>query len=545
MRREKLLAAFLAGCAAVFAAGAVLGVPQLSVVGAVVAALGGLMRAALVLGYGAVERRQENVKANWHLRTPVGSVAEVVPTDIGVDPAAQSILPGGRRPEYVERMKDAELSSALREAVSGGGPRIVVVRGPSKVGKSRSLFEALRRSVGDGWSPLLVAPVDGAAVTAVLTPGEEPTVDADQAVLWLDDLEPFLNSGVSWRTLNEWNAVADGRVVVATYGGKGSSRVADERNSALTSAAQEVLQHAAVVTLGETTEGEVAGLRSRLGSSDMTAVEEHGLAAFLVAGPLLEWKLNDRHLDPGEPESREGVACVHAVVDWARCGRTDPIPIPVLRGLWAGRCPGAEEDSFDVALRWALKPVAGSIALLTKTADGIEPFDYVVRLVAQDAGVPLPEDEYWDAAIGTAEDGMALDVGSRAYEQDRLEFALQAYRRAARSASSRIATIGGFNAGVVLGELGRSDEAIGVYDEVVARYGDDTEPAVREQVAGALVSKGVVLGVLGRSDEAIGVYDEVVARYGDDTEPAVLEVVRLARDWLSDDQGQHGQMPGK
>jgi hypothetical protein len=55
---------------------------------------------------------------------------------------------------------------------------------------------------------------------------------------------------------------------------------------------------------------------------------------------------------------------------------------------------------------------------------------------------------------------------------------------------------------------------------VVARFGDDTEPAVRERVAGALFNKGVRLGgVGGRSDEEIAVYDGVVARFGDDTEP--------------------------
>jgi len=31
--------------------------------------------------------------------------------------------------------------------------------------------------------------------------------------------------------------------------------------------------------------------------------------------------------------------------------------------------------------------------------------------------------------------------------------------------------------------LDRSDEALGVYAEVVARYGDAAEPAVREQAA--------------------------------------------------------------
>ncbi len=588
VRRERLLVAFLAGCAAVVGAGVALGLPQLSVVGAVVAAVGALAKVVVVRGAVKVERSIEGAKARRHLRVPVGAVAGVVPTDIGVDPAVQAILLGGQRPEYVERSKDAELREALSAAVTGRGPRVVVVRGPSKVGKSRSLFEALLRSVGDDWSPVLVAPVDGEAVTAILTPGEDPTVDAGQAVLWLDDLEPFLNSGVTLRTLNEWNAVADGRVVVATYGGKGSSRVADEWGSALTSTAQEVLQHAAVVTLAETTGGEVEGLRSRLGSRDMAAVERHGLAAFLVAGPLLEGKLNDRRHDPGEPESPEGVACVHAVVDWARCGRTDPIPIPVLRELWASRCPAADKATFDDALRWAIKPVAGSIALVTKVADGIEPFDYVVRLVTQDPEVSAPTDEYWDAAIDTAENDIALVVGERAYEQDRLEFAVQAFRKAERSDVSQTAAIGGYNTGVVLGVLGRSDEAIAVYDGVVvrfgddtepavrervamalfnkgvrlgglgrsdeeiavydgvvARFGDDTEPAVRERVAGALFNKGVRLGVLGRSDEEIAVYDGVVARFGDDTESAMLEVVRLARERLTDHEDEPGQMPDK
>ncbi len=82
---------------------------------------------------------------------------------------------------------------------------------------------------------------------------------------------------------------------------------------------------------------------------------------------------------------------------------------------------------------------------------------------------------------------------------------------------------------MVLGELGRSEEAVGVCDDVVARFGDATEPALREQLAKALFNKGVVLGELGRSEEAVGVYDDVVARFGDATEPALREIVDLAR----------------
>ena len=80
----------------------------------------------------------------------------------------------------------------------------------------------------------------------------------------------------------------------------------------------------------------------------------------------------------------------------------------------------------------------------------------------------------------------------------------------------------------MLGELGRSAEALAVYDEVAARYGEDPTPALREWVAAALVNKGVELGALGRSGEEVTVYEEVAARYGEDPTPALREVVARA-----------------
>ncbi|MGB9587871.1 MAG: hypothetical protein ACPL7O_06780, partial [Armatimonadota bacterium] len=49
------------------------------------------------------------------------------------------------------------------------------------------------------------------------------------------------------------------------------------------------------------------------------------------------------------------------------------------------------------------------------------------------------------------------------------------------------------NKGDVLGELGRSQEEIAVYDQVVRRFGDATEAGIREQVASAMFNKGVTL----------------------------------------------------
>jgi tetratricopeptide (TPR) repeat protein len=69
---------------------------------------------------------------------------------------------------------------------------------------------------------------------------------------------------------------------------------------------------------------------------------------------------------------------------------------------------------------------------------------------------------------------------------------------------------------------------IAVWDEVARRFGEAVEPALREQVARALVSKGFTLRQLNRSEEAIAVYDEVVRRFGEATEPALRELVARA-----------------
>ncbi len=90
-----------------------------------------------------------------------------------------------------------------------------------------------------------------------------------------------------------------------------------------------------------------------------------------------------------------------------------------------------------------------------------------------------------------------------------------------------------YNKGVRLGTLNRSEEAIAAYDEVLHRFGNAEEPALREQVAKALYNKGVRLGTLNRSEEAITAYGEVLHRFGNAEEPAVQEVVERVRERLS------------
>jgi len=85
-----------------------------------------------------------------------------------------------------------------------------------------------------------------------------------------------------------------------------------------------------------------------------------------------------------------------------------------------------------------------------------------------------------------------------------------------------------FNKGFALGSLDRGEDAIAVYDEVIRRFGDAEELPLRECVASALVNKGVALESLGRGEEAITVYDEVISRFGDAEEFSLREGVARA-----------------
>ncbi|HMD87141.1 MAG TPA: SIR2 family protein [Terriglobia bacterium] len=79
--------------------------------------------------------------------------------------------------------------------------------------------------------------------------------------------------------------------------------------------------------------------------------------------------------------------------------------------------------------------------------------------------------------------------------------------------------------GIALGELDRHDEAIRAYDSVVARFGEAPELPLKEDVARALINKGVTLGQLDRHEEEIQIYDNVIARFGDASELSLKEAL--------------------
>jgi tetratricopeptide (TPR) repeat protein len=525
-RWQAVLAAFLAAAAAVAALSVPFHVPWLKVAGAVIAAVGAVAALALAVGRARLEAQRERVDTKRRLRVPVARVSEVDPTLIGVDPAAQRVLPGGALPEYVSRTVDAELQEALAAALADQGAWFVVVVGASKTGKSRALFEALRRCDAAGGLLQLVAPVDGDALRSMLEPGQA-VVNDEPAVLWLDDLEPFLNQGVTLQTLREWRSGGPVRIVAATYGGKGSDLVAGSTIGGLTTIAGEVLQHAREVTLDRTSTDEVRPLRAKLSEAEFDALREHGLAVYLVAGPRLQRKLITGRQSPGDAACPEGVAVVDAAVDWARCGRTDPISEDTLRTVWSKFLPagvGATDDGLRAGLEWALRPVAATIALVQSHQGGYQAYDYAVRLRREQDDAAPPPEAVWSAAIKTVSPAQASAVAWAAAVNSRPTDALEALDSAIEAQVDDIAARAGILRGIVLWSQERREDADAAYQQVIDRYGEATDPSLRVAAAGALIWQAMMKG----GEDAVARYQRVIDTYGDDPDRGVRRQVAWA-----------------
>lgn len=445
-----------------------LGWTSVSIAALGLAALGGIGRILIAWRQWKIEGEREQAALDRRLHVRVTDISDISPTDIGVDPAAQSMIPGGEIPRYLPRHIDGLLGQALARALDGDGAGIIVVRGPSKVGKSRTLFEALL-GLSDRGRPLkLISPVDGDAVRSLLSPDEGVDTSGSPAVLWLDDLENFVAEGVSLDVLREWHERKE-VVIAATYGGKGSDLVRDTSTSELTVLTQRILSHAQEVGLDVTDASELESL-SNVSSLDREIVKDYGLAAAMVAAPALQRTLDTRQHLTGEKESHEGAAVVYAAVDWARCGRTDPISAERLRRLWPTYLPSgveATDEIFAAGLEWALQPVAGRIALLV-SKEGFRPYDYVVRSISDRPDARVPPDNAWTCALDTDDALQVFNVSSNAYREGKLDLAVLGMTIASRDPDSGLVALATSNLGFLLKRQGDLTAAEAAYRKAIA-----------------------------------------------------------------------------
>ena len=82
--------------------------------------------------------------------------------------------------------------------------------------------------------------------------------------------------------------------------------------------------------------------------------------------------------------------------------------------------------------------------------------------------------------------------------------------------------------GMCLAELGRFEEAVQLYNDVVSRYKDRSEVEIARSVASAMLNNGFVTFKKGRYVEAIKIFDEMASAYKDRTELSLVENVAIA-----------------
>ncbi len=477
----------------------------------------------------------------------LGPVQDAEPEQLGVAPSQaedRGYLPRPR--------SDQPIQTAL------AGQRFVVVVGDSAAGKSRSALEAACQL----WPRnTLVAPIrsglprDGLGRIVELVESPRSPV-----ILWLDDLDQYLvASALSVDQLSRWATRNPKVTVLATMQagewenwrfpsaerpeGKKAARPRPQGKLGIEEVGEQaaaVLRQATRVDLAGTLETaeEREQATQRYGAHDWAAL---GLGEVLAAGPDLVAKLSG-----GRRAHPRGCAVAEAAADWRRAGVGRPITSTELEDLsmlylpdWASR-----PEDFEAGLTWATAPIKprSEVRIVSPRVRGqrqethYEIHDYVAASRVRE-GHSLPERAWsWILHSRSITADELMRIATTAYARQDLEAAIAVYEQmverfgeASEPGLREQVAKALFSKAVLLGAQGEGAVAIAVYEQVVERFGEASEPGLREQVAKALFSKAAALGAQGQEAAAIAVYEQVVERFGEASEPGLREVVAMAK----------------
>jgi len=165
--------------------------------------------------------------------------------------------------------------------------------------------------------------------------------------------------------------------------------------------------------------------------------------------------------------------------------------------------------------------LTAAASLSDGSVDELTAYDLVVRL-----GDRIPRDDVYRPAVDLRVNSALFNKGVVLAQLDRADEAIAVYDDlVARTGGSRQlglrenAVRALFNKGASLAGMHRWEEAIGVYDELVGTYSGEPGAVMSEAVGKAMINKGIALAELNRPSEAVGVLDEVVERWSDSTDP--------------------------
>jgi tetratricopeptide (TPR) repeat protein/transcriptional regulator with XRE-family HTH domain len=352
------------------------------------------------------ERPVESVTGNGSLLTSGGHgprVGDVDPKWFGIHPAIEvARQPTEWLPPYVRRDLDPELDELLRH--SG----LVVILGRSAAGKSRTAFEAIRRGLA---GHELLVPRDAQALRTIADSG----ITLRNTVIWLDELDRFLRSGIFDRQLVERLCPQGhcGVVIVATMRSQAMlelTTTATPAERALAYTARVVLDSAAIRTLDlKLSEAERQRADALRHDARISEALDHGheaaLAEYLCAGPAIvtRWR-HGREADEGA--ALVGAALTSAAVCCRRAGCAAPLPRIVLAELYTHLLDSRDAQRYglpgvDEGLVWATELVRGaSSCLVSHEGDRYRAFEYLVDSPGRrtEKTEPVP-DLVWDVLL--------------------------------------------------------------------------------------------------------------------------------------------------
>ncbi|WP_410598220.1 helix-turn-helix domain-containing protein [Amycolatopsis sp. lyj-90] len=346
-------------------------------------------------------------------------------------------------PPYVPRVHDTALRADIAAAAAGDLSALIVVRGDSSTGKTRSLHEAVHALCPD-WA--VVRPRSAAALRGLAASG---LVNRRPCVLWLNDLRKFLGSdgtGLSLDVLRDLLAVRRTRPVVAVgslWAETLRDAIAEEDRHSdnidlLTTDNEWVRWHdvpSDLLTSERVSARELAtGSRDARLDEALADRDRVGFAQTLAgAYELLQRYTNAPH--------RLNRLVLDAAADSHRLGHTHALSAPLLRdiaiGWWReerGRT-SPPDGWFDDALAYATKPfrsTQGVQALIPlDDAAGYDLADYLDQHLQRVRLKIPPPDAFWEACLTHAPDAQAHHLGKRAYQRLLYGHAIGLQRRAA------------------------------------------------------------------------------------------------------------------
>ncbi|MET9020470.1 tetratricopeptide repeat protein, partial [Actinopolymorpha sp. NPDC004070] len=263
---------------------------------------------------------------------------------------------------YVRRpAADGRLAALLN---SDGPPfPFVVVVGPSKAGKSRTVVEAVRSVLG-GRDPGVFVPGSGEELADVLREEESLPRGRQPWVIWLDDVTAADLVHLSADTLDRADRHA---MIVASMTDERWDQVLDSTGD-VAATAKAALRRATKVPLDfELTVRERAEAEQLYPQLQINA----SIGEALIGGDQLVAKF--RAGRDGEPA---GYTIVQAAVDARRAGLNRPLTESELRGLYPLYLRRVRIDLdpttalFEEGMAWATEPVASEVSLLSYVGAG-------------------------------------------------------------------------------------------------------------------------------------------------------------------------------